>query len=226
MRDSANMQSVSVLIPIALPGPYDYAVPDGLTLVRGDFVRVPLGPRQVNGVVWGPSAGDVAPAKLKSVLARHDVPALRDPLMQFVDWVSPNKKCSIEMINDVTPDPIHQIKLEKAFKTSPIEIGTRIVILNSSSVGNNEPCSYLLSEDNGPNLGTTVRKLVNEWTHSVESIYEDDPETGEAIVTGYQLKRRTDREITLVSTTNTLGSSYRILPDLILSYPILSDLIL
>tara|TARA_A100001015_G_scaffold39370_1_gene43249 strand:- start:1801 stop:3960 length:2160 start_codon:yes stop_codon:yes gene_type:complete len=82
------MQSVSVLIPLALPGPYDYAVPDGLTLAHGDFVRVPLGPRQVNGVVWGPGAGDVAPAKLKSVLARHDVPALRDPLMQFVDWVA------------------------------------------------------------------------------------------------------------------------------------------
>ena len=48
------MQSVSVLIPLALPGPYDYAVPEGLGLVRGDFVRVPLGPRQVNGVVWGP----------------------------------------------------------------------------------------------------------------------------------------------------------------------------
>ena len=82
------MQSVSVLIPLALPGPYDYAVPEGLRLVRGDFVRVPLGPRQVNGVVWGPGAGDVAPAKLKSVLARLDAPALADPLMQFVDWVA------------------------------------------------------------------------------------------------------------------------------------------
>ncbi|MEC9140016.1 MAG: primosomal protein N', partial [Pseudomonadota bacterium] len=82
------MQSVSVLIPLALPGPYDYAVPEGLELVRGDFVRVPLGPRQVNGVVWGPGAGDVAPAKLKSVLARLDAPALADPLMQFVDWVA------------------------------------------------------------------------------------------------------------------------------------------
>ena len=88
MRESADMRSVSVLIPLALPGPYDYAVPEGLELVRGDFVRVPLGPRQVNGVVWGPGAGDVAPAKLKSVLARLDAPALADPLMQFVDWVA------------------------------------------------------------------------------------------------------------------------------------------
>ena len=44
MRESADMQSVSVLIPLALPGPYDYAVPEGLELVRGDFVRVPLAP--------------------------------------------------------------------------------------------------------------------------------------------------------------------------------------
>ena len=88
MRESADMQSVSVLIPLALPGPYDYAVPEGLELVRGDFVRVPLGSRQVNGVVWGAGAGDVAPAKLKFVLARLDAPALADPLMQFVDWVA------------------------------------------------------------------------------------------------------------------------------------------
>ncbi|MEC8133116.1 MAG: DEAD/DEAH box helicase family protein, partial [Pseudomonadota bacterium] len=76
------------MIPLALPGPYDYAVPEGLGLVRGDFVRVPLGSRQVNGVVWGPGAGDVAAAKLKFVLARLDAPALADPLMQFVDWVA------------------------------------------------------------------------------------------------------------------------------------------
>ena len=70
------MQTVSVLIPLALPGPYDYAVPEGLGLARGDFVRVPLGPRQVNGVVWGPGAGDVAPGKLKSVLVHLDTPTL------------------------------------------------------------------------------------------------------------------------------------------------------
>ena len=59
-----------------------------MAVVPAIFVRVPLGPRQVNGVVWGPGAGDVAPAKLKSVLARLDAPALADPLMQFVDWVA------------------------------------------------------------------------------------------------------------------------------------------
>jgi len=82
------MSTVSVLIPLGLPGPYDYGVPDGLELAAGDFVRVPLGPRKVNGVVWGPGAGDAPPAKIKPVLARLDVPPLAEELRRFVDWVA------------------------------------------------------------------------------------------------------------------------------------------
>ena len=82
------MQTVAVLIPLALPGAYDYAVPDGLALAAGDFVRVPLGPRRVNGVVWGPGTGDAAAAKIKPVQGKLDVPPLSDQLMRFVDWVA------------------------------------------------------------------------------------------------------------------------------------------
>ena len=82
------MSTVSVLIPLGLPGPYDYGVPDGLSLNVGDFVRVPLGPRKVNGVVWGPGLGDAPLAKIKPVLARLDVPPLAEELRQFIDWVA------------------------------------------------------------------------------------------------------------------------------------------
>ena len=41
-----------VLLPLALDGPYSYRVPDGLSLAAGDYVAVPLGPRQMIGVVW------------------------------------------------------------------------------------------------------------------------------------------------------------------------------
>ena len=64
LSHSSAMQLVSVLIPLALPGPYDYAVPANMTLAAGDFVEVPLGPRRVNGVVWGPGAGDADRQKL------------------------------------------------------------------------------------------------------------------------------------------------------------------
>ena len=64
LLDVRVMQIVSVLIPLALPGPYDYGVPDAMTLGEGDVVRVPLGPREVFGVVWGPGEGRQSPAKL------------------------------------------------------------------------------------------------------------------------------------------------------------------
>ena len=48
-----------VLIPLALDTAYSYAVPEGLALKEGDVVQVPLGTREVVGVVWclRPGAG-------------------------------------------------------------------------------------------------------------------------------------------------------------------------
>ena len=82
------MQIVSVLIPLALPGPYDYGVPDDLTLGDGDVVRVPLGPREVFGVVWGPGEGATVASKIKPVKAKCDVPPIPPELRSFVDWVA------------------------------------------------------------------------------------------------------------------------------------------
>ena len=45
---------VEVLLPYALTGPYSYKVPDGMALAAGDYVRVPLGPRQVIGPAQSP----------------------------------------------------------------------------------------------------------------------------------------------------------------------------
>ena len=48
-RDSAIAE---VLLPLALDGPYSYRVPEGLGVEPGSYVIVPLGPRQMIGVVW------------------------------------------------------------------------------------------------------------------------------------------------------------------------------
>lgn len=79
---------VSVLLPLALPEPYDYAVPAGMTLAPGDYVAVPLGPRELIGVVWDAPAGDVPDAKLKPVLERFAVPPMPPELRRLVDWVA------------------------------------------------------------------------------------------------------------------------------------------
>jgi len=79
---------LGVLLPLPLAGPYDYVAEASLGLSRGDFVVVPLGSREVLGVVWGDGVGDVADAKLRPVVARLDAPALPEVLLQFVDWVA------------------------------------------------------------------------------------------------------------------------------------------
>ena len=82
------MPNVSVLIPLALPGPYDYAVPPDMAVVPGAIVRVPLGKREIYGVVWGAAEGDAPPHKIKAIIEACDVPPLAEELRQFVDWVA------------------------------------------------------------------------------------------------------------------------------------------
>ncbi len=78
---------VDVLIPVAIDTAYSYRVPPGLDLAAGDFVIVPLGPREALGVVWQArtqAGGD----NLKSVREKLDWPPLRQQLRAFVDWMA------------------------------------------------------------------------------------------------------------------------------------------
>ncbi|MFO0995935.1 MAG: primosomal protein N' [Alphaproteobacteria bacterium] len=77
-----------MLLPLPLESAYDYAVPAGLELAKGDFVVVPLGRREVVGVVWGGGSGAVAPDRLKPVAERLDVRALPPSLMRTIEWVA------------------------------------------------------------------------------------------------------------------------------------------
>jgi len=83
-----KLDRVGVLLPLPFPGPFDYSVPEGLTVVPGDYVEVPLGPRRVIGVVWGPPAGDVASKKLKSILRTFDLPPYPEQLRRLIDWIA------------------------------------------------------------------------------------------------------------------------------------------
>ena len=79
---------VSVLLPLPLAGAYDYSVPHELNVAPGDFVAVPLGRRQLVGVVWGTGSGDVADAKLKAIEEILPTPPLPEELRRFVDWTA------------------------------------------------------------------------------------------------------------------------------------------
>ena len=77
-----------VLLPVPLGQVYDYRVPNAMELHPGDFVRVPLGPRKLVGVVWGAGAGDVDDAKLRAVVEKLPAPPMQDLTRKFIDWVA------------------------------------------------------------------------------------------------------------------------------------------
>jgi primosomal protein N' (replication factor Y) len=64
-------------------GLLDYLAPDG-GCGTGDFVDVPLGPRRVLGVVWGPGEGKFDLAKLRSVARVLDAAPMREELRLFL----------------------------------------------------------------------------------------------------------------------------------------------
>ena len=85
---SSLQNRVSILLPLPLSGVYDYRVLPGMAVTVGDYVIVPLGGRQVNGVVWGPSSLEVDEKKLKDIIGLLDLPRMPDALRRFVDWVA------------------------------------------------------------------------------------------------------------------------------------------
>lgn len=80
-------RTVPVLVPLAVDRPYTYAVPAGLELGPGAVVAVPLGPRDVLGVVWDGPEEAIPPEKLRPVKARLDG-HIPDKTRRFVDWVA------------------------------------------------------------------------------------------------------------------------------------------
>jgi primosomal protein N' (replication factor Y) len=81
---------VDVLVPVALDHAYSYRVPDGVELAPGDVVAVPLGSREVMGVVWAdnPNPNPRLDNRLKEISLKVDVPPLREELRSFVDWTA------------------------------------------------------------------------------------------------------------------------------------------
>ena len=77
-----------ILLPLALEGPYSYRVPVGMALEPGSYVAVPLGPRQMIGVVWALKREAMTDKKLREVAGVFDMPPMPDTHRKFVDWLS------------------------------------------------------------------------------------------------------------------------------------------
>ncbi len=84
-RDSAIAE---VLLPLALEGPYSYRVPPGMALEPGSYVVVPLGSRQMIGVVWALKDEAGTDKKLRDVVQVFDMEPMPETHRKFVDWLA------------------------------------------------------------------------------------------------------------------------------------------
>jgi primosomal protein N' (replication factor Y) len=86
-----HINRVRVLLLNAALGPLDYSVPDGMEPVAGTIVKVPLGPRQVTGVVWdeGRLEGEeVGHNRLRPIIEIFDSPPLPEKLRRLIEWTA------------------------------------------------------------------------------------------------------------------------------------------
>ncbi|UOA26617.1 primosomal protein N' [Pseudosulfitobacter sp. DSM 107133] len=74
---------VAVLTTQPLDRLLDYKAPEGGCML-GAFVEVPLGPRKVLGIVWGPGRGDWDISKVRSVIRVLDAAPMREEMRTFL----------------------------------------------------------------------------------------------------------------------------------------------
>lgn len=87
-KDSRQPRTVPVLVPMPADRAYSYAVPEGMAVVPGSIVRVPLGPREVGAVVWDGVCEEVETRRLRPISEVFDCPPLSAENRRFVDWVA------------------------------------------------------------------------------------------------------------------------------------------
>ena len=81
--------NVAVLLPLIFRECFDYRVPEGMEVAKGDYVYVPFGNKSYWGVVWGEAENHVDSKKIKAIeeVAAHIQPMSKQ-MQAFIDWVA------------------------------------------------------------------------------------------------------------------------------------------
>ncbi len=139
-------QTAAVLVPTPSPTPYTYALADDQTVEPGSIVQVPLGPRQVPGVVWDAAddAAPVDPAKLRPVTRVFDCPPLGEDMRRFIDWVARYTLSPPGMVGRMV------LRVPAAFDPEPPVPGLRLTDVRPDRMTDARRRVLALAGENGP----------------------------------------------------------------------------
>lgn len=151
--DAVLSGTVSVLIPLALPKPYDYKVPPGMAVQAGSYVVVPLGTQEIVGVVWGQGSGEVGHNRLKAIAEVIDAPPMPGVLRRFIDWVAQytvSPPGSVLRLAIRAPGALEPPRMRTAYR------------LGSARPARMTPARQRIIEVAGDGFARTVRELAEE----------------------------------------------------------------
>lgn len=81
-------ETVKVLLPVQGTAGFDYRIAGEEPVMPGAYVRVPLGKKQLTGVVWG-AGGSIPAAQCKALLQVHsEFPPMPEAMRGFLDWAA------------------------------------------------------------------------------------------------------------------------------------------
>ena len=80
-------QNAQILFPVNVPGAFDYAIPHGMKIARGDFVFAPIGKQMKLGVVFAITE-DEGTRKLKEVAQVKSTQPLSAEMLEFISWTA------------------------------------------------------------------------------------------------------------------------------------------
>ena len=84
-------QNAQILFPVNVPGAFDYRIPHGMVVKRGDFVFAPIGKQMKLGVVFAVVEDDGS-RKLKDLAQVKAAPPLTPEMLRFIEWTA-NYNC-------------------------------------------------------------------------------------------------------------------------------------
>ncbi len=170
---------VAVLVPLPAPGPYDYLVPEGFTLHRGDVVEAPLGPRHVLGIVVGAGTGDVDDAKLKPLAGVCSDRPLPPALVESLEWLAsytmtpPGLVIGLAVRSSACFDPPRMRKLLRATGTEPPRMtDARTRVLDVAKDGFARTPAELASEAGASS--SVVKGLIEAGSLQIFEVPEDE----------------------------------------------------
>ena len=115
----ATGQIVEVVLPRYVREGFDYVVAEGMHLSQGDYVIVPLGKKEIIGVVWGDGKSGLAPEKCKPIIKRIEhIEPMSQEMLAFITWVAWYNCAAIGMILKMclsVPDALMQPEMETLY---------------------------------------------------------------------------------------------------------------